>query len=239
MVRARTASAEPKATARALGDAPEPEPSRLSLDRLAAYHEIAVRARLDGRRTVTSALLAREIGINGGLVRRDMASIGIPGRAHVGYSVDKVAARLDSLFGLGERGNAILVGCGALGSAIARSAQGGAFERFGLRLVAVFDTSPEKIGRPLGGNAVRPMQDCKSVLQAIGVDIAILAVPSAVAQEIADWLVQQQIKAIWNFSPGHLRVPGDVAIRNEHLSTGLIQLLHIVGCGRASAAAAR
>ena len=47
------------------------------------------------------------------------------------------------------------------------------------------------------------------------VDIAILTVPGKFAQETADFIVQSNIKYIWNFSPTVLDVPEDVQVWNE------------------------
>ena len=48
-------------------------------------------------------------------------------------------------------------------------------------------------------------------------DIAILTVPPAVAQETAEVLIDAGIKYIWNFTPTVLAVPDDVQVWNENL----------------------
>lgn len=198
--------------------------SRPLLERLALYYQIATRAGEEGQDAISSAFLAELIGIDATLVRKDMAAAGITGRPKVGYSIAEVLARLDEVLGLTDRNDAILIGCGDLGSAIARYP---GFSRYGLKIAAVFDIDPAKIGRSIGGHVVLPMEKCKSFIEIFRIQIAILAAPASGAQETADWLVRKGIKAIWNFAPVHLRVPDEVAVRNENLALGLAQLIHM------------
>jgi len=194
------------------------------LERLALYYQIATSEGEEGQDAISSAFLAELIGIDATLVRKDMAAAGITGRPKVGYAIAEVLARLDSVLGLTDRNDAILIGCGDLGSAIARYA---GFGRYGLKIAAVFDVDPTKIGRSVGGHVVLPMEKCKSFIEIFRIQIAILAAPANGAQETADWLVRKGVKAIWNFAPVHLRVPDDVAVRNENLALGLAQLIHM------------
>lgn len=198
--------------------------SRPLLERLALYYQIATRAGEEGQDAISSAFLASLIGIDATLVRKDMAAAGITGRPKVGYSIAEVIAHLDEVLGLTDRNDAILIGSGDLGSAIARYP---GFSRYGLKLAAVFDIDPTKVGRSIGGHVVLPMEKCKSFIEIFRIQIAIVTAPASVAQEIADWLVRKGIKAIWNFAPVHLRVPDDVAVRNENLALGLAQLIHM------------
>jgi redox-sensing transcriptional repressor len=197
--------------------------SRPLLERLALYYQIATRAGEEGQDAISSAFLAQLIGIDATLVRKDMAAAGITGRPKVGYSIAEVIAHLDDVLGLTDRNDAILIGCGDLGSAIARYP---GFGRYGLKIAACFDIDAGKVGRSIGGHVVLPMEKCKSFIEIFRIQIAIVTAPASVAQEIADWLVRKGIRAIWNFAPIHLRVPDDVAVRNENLALGLAQLIH-------------
>lgn len=212
--------------------APKPAPSadrttsriaRPALERLARYQQIATRAAEEGMTFISSAHLAGVVGVDATMVRKDMAAVAIAGRPKVGYFIGDVLGRLNGVLGMTERNDAILVGCGDLGSALARYP---GFARFGLRLVGVFDTDYSKVGRTIGEHLVLPMEKCKSVTRIFGVKLALLTVPARAAQNVADWLVGQGIRGIWNFAPVDLRVPPDVAVRNENLALGLAQLLH-------------
>ena len=54
--------------------------------------------------------------------------------------------------------------------------------------------------------------------------VAILTVPSANAQVVATTLVSAGIKAIWNFTNVKLKVPDDIVVQNEDLSSGYAML---------------
>ena len=197
--------------------------SRLLLSRLALYYQIVSQAAEEGHEAVSSGFLGDLVGIDPTLVRKDMAAAGISGRPRVGYAISEVVARLDDALGLHERNDAILIGCGDLGSALARYP---GFARYGLKIEAVFDTDAAKVGRTVGGHVILPMEKCKSFIQIFRIEIAIVAAPAAVAQQLADWFVRKGIQAIWNFAPVQLRVSPHVAIRNENLALGLAQLIH-------------
>ena len=58
----------------------------------------------------------------------------------------------------------------------------------------------------------------------LGAKIAILTVPSPQAQETANILVNSGIKAIWNFTNVKLKVPADIMVQQEDLTSGYAML---------------
>jgi redox-sensing transcriptional repressor len=191
--------------------------------RLATYHQMAQQAAESGLAHVASAQLADLLGIDDSLVRKDMAQAGIAGRPKVGYPLAEVLRRLEELLGLSARNDAILIGCGHLGSAILGYP---GFATYGLKITAAFDRDFAKVGLEIAGHRVLPMEKCRSILEIFQVKIAILTVPAAAAQELCDWLVSRGVRAIWNFSPTQLSVPAGVVVRNENLAVGLARLIH-------------
>lgn len=197
--------------------------ARPLLKRLASYHQIAAQVGESGQAFVSSAYLAELLGIDPSLVRKDLAEAGVVGRPKVGYDLAEVLAHLEQFLGLTVRNDAVLVGCGNLGTALATYP---GFASYGLKLVALFDTDPAKVGRTIAGLTVMPMEKCRSILEIFRVRIAILAVPGPAAQALTDWLVARGVQALWNFAPVPLTVPAGVAVRNENLALGLARLLH-------------
>ena len=57
------------------------------------------------------------------------------------------------------------------------------------------------------------------------VQIGIITVPKENAQNVCDIMIKSGIKAIWNFAPINLKVPENIAVKNEDLSTSLVILL--------------
>jgi redox-sensing transcriptional repressor len=193
------------------------------LGRLAAYHQIAAQAGELGRTSISSAHLADLLGIDPSLVRKDLASAGIVGRPKVGFDLAEVLAHLEQVLGLTSRNDAILIGCGHLGTALAGYP---GFGKYGLKLVAVFDSDATKVGLTVAGLTVLPMEKCRSIIEIFRVRIAILAVPGSAAQSLTDWLAARGVRAIWNFAPVVLNVPTGVVVRDENLALGLARLLH-------------
>ena len=56
------------------------------------------------------------------------------------------------------------------------------------------------------------------------VEIAILTLPKNKAKDMADILIDNGIKAIWNFAHIDLDAPEDVIVENVHLSESLMTL---------------
>ena len=54
--------------------------------------------------------------------------------------------------------------------------------------------------------------------------MGIITVPTRFAQEVCDQLIACGIKAIWNFAPTHLEVPGNILVQNENMATSLAVL---------------
>ena len=90
--------------------------------------------------------------------------------------------------------------------------------------MGVFDINPVLKGISIRGNGIRMMSELPEFLQKEAVQIAALTVPKSSAAEIAELLVQNGIKAIWNFAHLDLNVPKDVIVENVHLSESLMRL---------------
>jgi redox-sensing transcriptional repressor len=98
------------------------------------------------------------------------------------------------------------------------------FAQYGLRIVAAFDKDDGKVGQQIAGCTVRGTRGMRPFIKRHRIRLAILTVPAAEAQQVAERLVGAGIKAIWNFSPVRLTVPRGVFVRNEHISLGLSEL---------------
>src|SRR5690606_11806236 len=112
---------------------------------------------------------------------------------------------------------AVLVGTGNLGSALSGY---GEFSRHGMHILAAFDADPKKIGKSLNGIEIFPMDRIGDLIPELGIELAVLTVPSHSAQAIAEQLIVAGIKAIWNFTNAKLKVPQDIIVQKEDLSSG-------------------
>lgn len=179
-----------------------------------------------GRRTtgtVTSSEIAQALDIDPTQVRKDLAAVGVRGRGRVGFDVTDVVEKIRGVLGFDQTHLAILVGAGHLGGALI-SYRG--FARYGLRVVAAFDSDASKIGQEIAGCPIRHTRYMRAFIIRHQIKLAILATPVEAAQRIADRVVAAGIKAIWNFTPTRLSVPRGVFVRDEHISLGLAPLAH-------------
>ncbi|HHY97335.1 MAG TPA: redox-sensing transcriptional repressor Rex [Firmicutes bacterium] len=200
--------------------------SKQALRRLPLYYRCAVRCRETERQFVSSEEIAREAEVNPVQVRKDLTQLfGEFGKPGVGYNVEQLCTALEELLGFHSRNEAVLVGAGRLGSAIA-SYPG--FAKYGLSIVALFDTDPEKIGTEISGKRVFPMSELPHIIRRLRIQVGIITVPAVQAQSVASELVQSGVRAIWNFAPVTLRVDPGIVVRNEDLAAGLATLFHHV-----------
>ena len=79
---------------------------------------------------------------------------------------------------------------------------------------------PGRDGKP----AQEPMEEMEHFIRDNAIDIAVLAIPKASAVEVAECLVRNGIKAIWNFAHVDLNVPEGIQVENVHLSDSLMKL---------------
>jgi redox-sensing transcriptional repressor len=200
--------------------------SRAMLARLPFYYRKIVAHAQAGHDRISSAQLAEDLSIDAAQVRRDISSLGDFGRAGIGYNVPDLLRALEEILGVRNRTEAVLVGVGRLGSALF---QYPGFDEYGLKIVALFDSDPEKIGTELDGTLIRDVSEIEHVSKRLGIQMGIITVPSASAQGVADLLCNAGVLAIWNFAPTSLKTPEHVMVRNEDLAAGLAHLSrHIV-----------
>src|SRR5215212_7154427 len=162
---------------------------RLSLGvaaRLSRYLQVLTQAKKMGRETISSQELSDYTHVNSTQIRRDLSGFGKFGKRGVGYNVVSLVSQIRAILRTSGQHNIALFGAGNLGTAIASS---DIFGDHGFEIAAVFDTDREKVGRRVGPYAVRPMEEATRVIAEEDVVVAVLAVPDAAAQALADDLV--------------------------------------------------
>lgn len=193
-----------------------------SVGRLSLYFRELHRLLDAGTTSTNSRDLAAMVNVSAAVVRRDLSSIGSIGRRGVGYDVASLADHIGSVLGSGVNWKAVLIGVGSLGNALLRYR---GFERLGFSLVAAFDTDLAKVNRDVGGTNILPLAELERVLIEHKPELAIIAVPSEHARDVASRLVAHGIQGILNFAPTTLQVPTSIAIINVDLASELQQLV--------------
>ena len=186
--------------------------------RLPTYLQALVDATDRGVATLSSEELASAVGMNSAKVRKDLSYLGTYGTRGVGYEVAALAREIAAALGIVEDRPVVLLGVGNLGRALASY---GGFERRGFRVVALFDVDPVVVGQQVAGRPVCALDELEDVLEVHGVTMAILAIPAAHAQPMADRLVSAGIRSLLSFAPTHLKVPEHVTVRWVDLATEL------------------
>jgi redox-sensing transcriptional repressor len=198
-------------------------PERLSLGvaaRLARYLQVLTQAKKEGKETVSSQELSDWTHVNSTQIRRDLSGFGKFGKRGVGYNVDSLVSQIRKILRTAGQHNIALFGAGHLGKAIASS---DIFADHGFRVVAIFDANPKKVGTKVGAQTVRAVDDLQQTVLDEDIVVAVLAVPTAAAQPLADELVDAGVKIIFNYSEALLQVPPEVTV---HTSSPAVDLLY-------------
>lgn len=191
-----------------------------TLDRLKLYHRFLNEIDFE---YVSSEIMSQRLGVSPEQIRKDFTYLKTMGKPKVGYHVETLRKELDELFGVRKTTKVILVGAGHLGKALVNYP---GFTQYGIEIVAVFDNDKEKIGKFVNDLAILPMRDLRRVIKRFEVEIGIICVPKESAQQVANLLVTNGIKGIWNFAPVRLLVPDDVFVVDEDMIQSLLTLKH-------------
>jgi len=197
---------------------PIPQPS---LKRLPQYHHYLVDLEAKGVTRISCSSIGRDLGCVPVQVRKDLQYTGIIGKPKTGYSVTELIQAIENFLGWNNVNEAFLVGVGNLGTALLGHER---FSRFGLRIVAAFDTDPAKVGQWIHKKAVLPLDKLAGLAPRMSILLGIITTPDEAAQTVADEMVKGGIQAIWNFAPVKLRVPEHIIVHNEDLYSTLASL---------------
>jgi len=194
--------------------------------RLSVYSRHLTEVDRKGIITTSSGDIADGVGVSPAQVRKDLAYFGEFGTRGVGYNVKDLRQHILRILGLSVDWSVTLVGVGNLGLAL--SSYKGFSER-GFIITSIFDSDPSKVGTAIGNVEVLPIEKLEEVVKQNRTQIGIVAVPAAVAQEIADKLISAGVQAILNFAPVVLNVPPEIELRNVDLVVNLEVLTFNVG----------
>ena len=193
--------------------------SELTTNRLSVYLRCLSVLDAAGVRTISSQALAEQFHLNAAQIRKDLAYFGEFGVRGIGYYVKELRRHLRQILGLDRGVRVAIVGAGNLGLALADYP---GFRDDGFEIVALFDTLKDKIGRrSRGGVLIHGIRDLKKIVKRENVGIAVIAVPASGAQAAVSLVVAAGVKAILNFSPGALKVPRGVKLKNMDLTVSL------------------
>lgn len=147
----------------------------------------------------------------------------------IGYDVERLADHLAGLLHLDRVHAVIIVGMGNVGTALARFP---AFNSGPFRVVAGFDSDPQKVGRKAGSVVIHELADLPRVVAESGAKMAVLAVPAGAAPAAHRALVDSGIRSILNFAPVTLSPVAECRVKNVDLRIHLEELAFFLASGR-------
>ena len=195
--------------------------SRAVISRLPRYYRYLGDLLEAGVERISSSDLSKKMHVTASQIRQDLNNFGGFGQHGYGYNVKYLYTEIGKILGLDRCHNFIIIGAGNLGQALANYAS---FERSGFILKSLFDVNPRLEGVTIRGIPVRMVDELEDFLKNNDIEIAALTLPKSKAIEVADILVDNGVKGIWNFAHTDLSLPKDVVVENVHLSDTLMKL---------------
>lgn len=195
--------------------------SALTINRLSLYLRSLRQLDSVGVARVSSAALARFCQLSAAQVRKDLAAFGDFGTRGVGYDIGPLASSLAQVLRLDRVHRIVIFGMGNIGTALARYP---AFNSGSFRVVAGFDSDPEKIGRRVGDVPIHSPAEVQRVVRRARASMAVLAVPGEAAIAGYEALAGAGICAILNFAPFVLPARSGCRVKNVDLRTHLEEL---------------
>ena len=121
--------------------------------RLPRYYRFLYDLKENGVTRISSRELSQRMGLTASQIRQDLNCFGGFGQQGYGYMVEQLYTEIGHILGMDRLSDTVLLGAGNMGRAIANHMD---FENRGIRLVGIFDDSPELIGKTVRGMEVQP-----------------------------------------------------------------------------------
>lgn len=192
--------------------------------RLPRYYRYVRSLLREGVERVSSRELSQMMDITASQIRQDFNCFGGFGQQGYGYNVKYLFEQLSLILGLDQTYSAIILGAGNLGRALLNNFT---FDTPIFDFIAAFDTSPDIIGRQLGGATVYAADELERFIAEHNPQIAVLTVPKSSAEELAGRLEKTSIRAIWNFTNIDITVSNPkIYVEDVHFSDSLMNVFY-------------
>jgi redox-sensing transcriptional repressor len=189
-----------------------------TIERLSQYRRALLLCLDKGKTHIYSHEIAKIQHITAVQVRRDLMLIGYTGTLRKGYNVKELIDLIGNIIDSDDGINVAIVGMGNLGRALINYFAG---KRSKLKIVAGFDTNPDKIGNTMSGVPCFGIDQLKEIVSAENIKVGIMTVPADYAVDTADLLVKAGIKGILNYTPKPVNVPEEVYLEEYDMITTL------------------
>lgn len=196
--------------------------SQAVIRRMPRYYRFLGELLDEGVERISSNDLSHRMKVTASQIRQDLNNFGGFGQQGYGYNVKYLYEEIGKILGLDTKHYIIVIGAGNLGQALANYVK---FEKLGFVITALFDVNPDLKGKNVRGIPILMLDELPDFCKNNQVDIAALTMPKSKADTISQMLVDQGIKAIWNFAHVDLEISDkSVVVESVHLSDSLMQL---------------
>ena len=171
---------------------------------------------------ISSHSLGQEMNITASQIRQDFSCFGEFGQQGYGYNVEELRTEIGHILGVDKDHHLIMIGVGNLGRALLQNFR---FSQTGFTVDGGFDVAPSVIVTVVNGVSIYSMDTLEEYIRSHNIDVVVLTIPQAVAQETASRLIQLGIHGFWNFTNVELSSPNpDVKFENIHFADSLLTL---------------
>ncbi len=190
--------------------------------RLPRYYRYLDDLHLKGSVRISSSVLGEKMGITASQIRQDLSCFGEFGQQGYGYNVDELRGEIGRILGVDQSHRIIVVGVGNLGRALIQNFR---FNDTGFLLEAAFDVSPALVGTDIAGVPVLDTTELERFVPEHKPDVAVLTVPRAAAQQMADRLIGLGVRGFWNFTNVELSSQAEnIRFEDVHFADSLLTL---------------
>ena len=194
--------------------------------RLPRYYRHLSELQEDGVVRISSSGLGKSMGLTASQIRQDLFCFGGFGQQGYGYKVDSLKEEIGEILGISRGHTLVVLGTGNLGRAIIQNFR---FSSNGFRLLAAFDINPDMVGAQIAGVPVYHTDEMEAFVSSRQVDVGLLTVPIAAAQQMGDRLVRAGVKGIWNFTNYELTCSQTgVVVESVHFSDSLLTMSYLI-----------
>ena len=174
-----------------------------------------------GIQRISSRDLSIRMRITASQIRHDLNQFGGFGQQGYGYNVKSLHKEIENILGLGNRHNIVVIGAGNLGRALTHYQD---FKSKGFHIMGLFDSDEKMIGQEVSGIKVQSVDELPAFIKENDIEIGTIAIPKSEAKKMAQVLVDNGVKQIWNFAHTDLHLGDDVVVENVNLTESLMRL---------------
>ena len=201
--------------------------SNAVIRRLPRYYRHLTDLAAAGVERISSSALGESMNLTASQIRQDLSCFGEFGQQGYGYNVESLRNEVAEILGMTQSHTAVILGVGNLGRALTENFH---FDRYGFRLTAAFDVNQTVIGTSTSaGLVIKPLDELEAFLQENPANVGILTLPRTAAHPMAERLIAQGVKGIWNFTNADLHLSNpNVIVENVHFSDSLLALSYLI-----------